>query len=139
MSLTSQGRIVNRKVKEAPRTCGEMKEDSFLSRGGKRIFGTLRNSVIINQEISVVDDLGKKICTWPLEKLSQFAEPGTFDFYIDEYKNRLYPHFKKENGFFVVAVNLEDCSLAETSYLEKLDFPKCEKPSKKKSRKRRRS
>lgn len=116
-----------------------MKEDNFLSRGGKRIFGTLRNSVIINQEISVVDDLGKKICTWPLEKLSQYAEPGTFDFYIDEYKNRLYPHFKKENGFFVVAVNLEDCSLAETSYLEKLNFPKCEKPSKKKSRKRRRS
>lgn len=138
MSLGTEARIVNRKVKESPRTCGEMKEDNYLSRDNKRIFGTLRNSVVINHEISVVDDLGRKICAWPLEKLSQYAEPGTFDFYIDEYRNRLYPHFKKENGFFVVAVNLDDCSLAETSYTEKLDFPKCEKP-KKKSRKRRRS
>ncbi len=129
---------MNRKVKEAPRVCAPMKEDSYLSRNGKRIFGTLRNSVIITDDISVVDDLGRKICQWPLEKFVQYAEPGSYDFYIDEYKNRLYPHVKKDNGFFVVSVNLDDCSMADTSYLEKLDFPKCEKP-KKKNRKRRRS
>ena len=133
ISQSVEARIVNRKVKEAPRVCAPMKEDSYLSRDGKRIFGTLRNSVIINEEIIVVDDLGKKICQWPLDKLSQFAEPLTFDFYIDEYKNKLYPHIKKENGFLVMSVDLADCSMADTSYLEKLDFPKCVKPVKKKS------
>ena len=136
---TSEARIVNRKVKEAPRVCAPMKEDSYLSRDGKRIFGTLRNSVIINKEISVVDDLGKKICQWPLHRLGQFAEPLTFDFYIDEYKNKLYPYMKKENGFLVMSVDLADCSMADTSYIEKLDFPKCEKVSKKKVRRRKRS
>jgi hypothetical protein len=137
--VSADARIVNRKVKEAPRVCAPMKEDSYLSRDGKRIFGTLRNSVIIEDEIFVVNDLGKKICQWPLDKLSQFAEPLNFNFYIDEYKNKLYPHIKKENGFLVMSVDLADCSMQDTSYLEKLDFPKCVKPTKKKVRKRKRS
>jgi len=137
----SEARIVNRKVKEAPRTCATMKEDTYLSRDSKRIFGTLRSSVIIENQIRVVDDLGKKICDWPIEKLSQVGNPLDFNFYIDEYKNRLYPHVKKEDGYVVMTVNLEDCSLAETALIESLDFPKCEKPLKKKrsSKKKRKS
>ena len=128
----SEARIVNRRVKEAPRSCTTMKEDSLLSRDTKRIFGTLRSSVIIENQISVVDDLGKRICQWPIEKLAQVGNPLEFNFYIDEFKNRLYPHLKKDEGYVVMTVNLEDCSLAETSMLEQLDFPKCEKPTKKK-------
>ena len=128
------GRIRLRKVPVAPKVCANMDEDKFLSRGGKRIFGTLRNSVIIEQDISLVDDLGKKICQWPTNKWQAYGDPTKFNFYIDEQRNALYPYMKSDSNYQVMKISLDDCSIGELQTTDKLELPKCE--SKKKSRTR---
>lgn len=139
VSFDVQARIRNNKVKDPPRTCATMKEEEFLSRPGKKVFGTLRNSVVIEDDLSVISDLGKKICQFPLEKINQYGNITDFKYYVDEYKNVLYPYVKQENGYFVMKVAMNDCSIVEEVTKEQLDFPKCEKPSKKKSRSKKRA
>lgn len=125
------GRIRLRKVPIAPKVCANMDEDKFLSRGSKRIFGTLRNSVIIEQDISLVDDLGKKICQWPTDRWQPLGDLSKYTFYIDEQRNALYPYMKADNQYQFVKISLDDCSFGEVQTTEKLELPKCE--SKKKS------
>jgi hypothetical protein len=129
----SEARIVNRKVKEAPKTCTIMKEDIFLSRPQKIILGTLRNSIIINDEIKLVNDLGKKICEWPKEPFLAAAPVNIFEFYIDEYKNILIPYAKKETGYVQFKINLSNCEFEEQKEEQSLVLPKCEPPKKKRS------
>lgn len=125
------GRIRMRKVKDAPKVCATMSEDKFLSRGGKRIFGTLRNSVIIEQDISLVNDLGKKICQWPTNRWEALGDLSKYNFYIDEQRNALYPYMKAENQYQFVKISLDDCSLSEVQTTDKLELPKCESRKKK--------
>ena len=126
------GRIRMRKVKDAPKVCSNMEEDKLLSRGGKRIFGTLRNSVIIEQDVALVDDLGKKVCQWPSNKFQAFGDLTKYSFYIDEQRNALYPYMKSDSNYQVMKISLDDCSFGELQTTDKLELPKCE--SKKKSR-----
>ena len=67
------GRIVNRRVKDAPKVCAVMQEDKFLSKEKKQVFGTLKHSVVIEDNISILNDLGKKECQWPFEKLNAYG------------------------------------------------------------------
>lgn len=128
------GRIRMRKVKDAPKVCSVMEEDKLLSRGNKRIFGTLRNSVILENDISIVNDLGKKICQWPSDKWQALGDLSKFTFYIDEQRNALYPYMKNDGQYQFVKISLDDCELGELQATDKLELPKCE--SKKKSRPR---
>lgn len=125
------GRIRMRKVKDAPKVCSNMEEDKLLSRGGKRIFGTLRNSVVFENDISIVNDLGKKICQWPTDKWQSLGDLSKYSFYIDEQRNALYPYTKAANQYQFVKINLDDCAFGELQTSDKLDLPKCE--AKKKS------
>lgn len=131
------GRIRLRKVPIAPKVCANMDEDKFLSRGGKRIYGTLRNSVIIEQDISLVDDLGKKICQWPANRWQALGDLSKYNFYIDEQRNALYPYMKAENQYQFVKISLDDCSLSEVQTTDKLELPKCEAKKKARSRSKR--
>lgn len=132
-SLNSEaGRIRMRKVKDAPKVCSHMEEDKLLSRGNKRIFGTLRNSVIIEQDVALVDDLGKKVCLWPSNKFQVLGDLTKYSFYIDEQRNALYPYMKSDANYQVIKISLDDCSIGEIQTTDKLELPKCE--SKKKSR-----
>ena len=79
------GRIVNRRVKDAPKVCAVMKEDKFLSKQKKQVFGTLKHSVVIEDNVSILNDLGKKECQWPFEKLNIYGNIDNFNYYIDEY------------------------------------------------------
>lgn len=120
------GRIRLRKVPVAPKVCANMDEDKLLSRGNKRIFGTLRSSVIIEQDISLVDDLGKKICHWPSNRWQALGDLSKYNFYIDEQRNALYPYVKAENQYQFVKISLDDCALGEVQTTDKLELPKCE-------------
>lgn len=124
------GRIRMRKVKDAPKVCSHMDEDKLLSRGNKRIFGTLRNSVILENDISVVNDLGKKICHWPSDKWQALGDVNKYAFYIDEQRNALYPYMKAENQYQFLKISLDDCELGEIQTTDKLELPKCEKKKK---------
>lgn len=141
----SEARIRMRKVKEAPKTCVTMKEDSFLSRKDKKVLGTLRHSILIENSneqpsITLVKDKGEKICQWTMDKWSSIEKnnrlPATedFKFHIDEYKEILYPYVQKEDkSYFMMAISFKDCSLDTQITKASLDLPKCESP--KKSRK----
>lgn len=141
----SEARIRLRKVKEAPKTCVTMKEDSFLSRKDKKVLGTLRHSILIENDseapsITLVKDKGEKICQWTMDKWSSIEKdnrlPATeaFKFHIDEYKEVLYPYVQKDDkSYFMMAISFKDCSLDDQVTKASLDFPKCESP--KKSRK----
>ena len=59
----SQARIRLRKVKDPPRTCSVMKKDELLSRPSKPIWSTERHSVVISDEITLLNDLGVKVCS----------------------------------------------------------------------------
>lgn len=131
------GRIRLRKVPIAPKVCANMDEDKFLSRGGKRIFGTLRNSVIIEQDISLIDDLGKKICQWPTDKWQAYGDPTKFNFYIDEQRNALYPYMKSDAAYQFIKISLDDCSIGELQTTDKLELPKCEVKKKSRARSKR--
>lgn len=143
----ADSRIRNRKVKEAPRVCKLMTEDSFLSRTDKRVLGTLRHSMIIEDSsdtrtVTLVKDKGEKLCQWGLEQWesvrseNKLPEIKEFKFHIDEYKEILYPYAKKADAsYFVMAIPFKTCALTEQSTKAKLELPKCE-PPKKKSRRR---
>jgi hypothetical protein len=145
LMLTPQadaGRIVNRRVKDAPKVCAVMKEDKFLSKENKQVFGTLKHSVVIEDNISILNDLGKKECQWPFEKLNIYAEVDSFNYYIDEYKNYIYPYFKnvEKNSYTMLKVSLATCEIEDSYDNDKLEFPKCSKPpaaKKSKSKKKR--
>ena len=147
----SEARIRLRKVKEAPKACKTMEEDSFLSRKEKKVLGTLRHSVLIEDDaseksITLVKDKGEKICQWDLSEWSTIQQDNklpdirSFKFYIDEYKNVIYPYVqKKDNSYFLMSIPINTCDLSAQQTNAKLDLPKCEKPvtkSKKRSKKR---
>lgn len=131
------GRIRMRKVKDAPKVCATMSEDKFLSRGGKRIFGTLRNSVIIEQDISLVNDLGKKICQWSTNRWEALGDLSKYNFYIDEQRNALYPYTKADSQYQFIKISLDDCSISDIQTTDKLELPKCESKKKVRSRSKR--
>lgn len=132
------GRIRMRKVKDAPKVCSVMEEDKLLSRGNKRIFGTLRNSVILENDISIVNDLGKKICQWPTNKWQSLGDLSKYSFYIDEQRNALYPYMKAQNQYQFMKISLDDCELGEMQATDKLELPKCESKKKSRSKSKRR-
>lgn len=142
MTLTEvswAGRIVNRKVKDSPKVCSDMKQDSFLSRAGKKVYGTERTSVIIENKVSVVNDLGKKICAWEIDKLSPYGNVTDFKFYIDEYKNYIYPYVKnsEDDSVTTLKISLNSCQIEETEEDTKFSTPKCDKPVIKKNKRAR--
>lgn len=142
----SEARIRMRKVKEAPKACVTMKEDNFLSRKDKKVLGTLRHSVLIENadeepSITLVKDKGEKICQWTMDKWPSVAKdtrlPAAqdFKFHIDEYKEVLYPYVQKEDkSYFMMAISFKDCSLDTQLTKASLDLPKCEKPKTKSRR-----
>jgi hypothetical protein len=131
------GRIRLRKVKDEPKVCSVMQEDKYLSRSDRRIFGTLRNSVILEGDISIVNDLGKKICQWPYEKWQPLGDVNRFTYYIDEQRNALYPYIKNNDKYQVVKISLDDCSIGEMQITENLELPKCVKAKKARSKSKR--
>lgn len=140
--VVSEARIVNRRVKESPKVCAYMKQDDLLSKPGKTVFGTLRNSVVLEDNISVVNDLGKKVCQWKLDQFQQaFESTGDLNqsqFYIDEYKNYIYPIIKDEqaNTVKTLKISLSTCEVESSDEGDRFQEPKCEKPkSVKKNRK----
>lgn len=134
----SHARIVNRKVKEAPKACKLMEEDSLLSRKNKVVFGTLRHSLLIDDEdqsITLVKDKGEKICQWSfgqwasIQGDNRLPEIGKFKFQIDEYKNTIYPYVRKnDKSYFMMSISLSNCGLENQITKAQLDIPKCEKP-----------
>lgn len=136
----SEARIRNRKVKEAPRVCGMMNEDKFLSRQNKKIYGTERHSLVIGDSVSLLKDKGEKICEWNLDSWKELPPISQFHFYIDEYKEMLYPYVKKEDGsVLVLKVPLSECSLQTQVTQEAFVQPRCEHPQKMSRNKKRRS
>lgn len=131
-SVQAEARIVNRGVKENPKVCGYMKEDKYLSKHGKWIFGTLRNSLVLEEKISIVNDLGKKLCQWNFEKFQSFVEltPYSdftrFKFYIDEYKNYLYSALPRggEQGYTAIKISLSTCEIEGSEEVARFE-PKC--------------
>lgn len=142
----SEGRIRLRKVKEAPKTCKTMEEDRFLSRDDKKVLGTLRHSVLIeddehDQSITLVKDKGEKVCQWNINQWAaiqtdnKLPDIKSFKFYIDEYKNVIYPYVqKKDKSYFVMSIPIQTCDLSNQYTNAKLQLPKCEKPVKRKIR-----
>ncbi len=129
--LTAQARIRNHKVKEAPKVCGPMVEDKLLSRPDKNVFSTERFSLIIEEKVALVKDKGEKLCEWSLDEWSISAPLKQFQFYIDEYKEVLYPYAKKEDGqIFTMQIRLSDCKLTEKNNVDEFVKPACEKPKK---------
>ena len=134
--LSFAGRIRLRKVKEDPKVCAHMTEDSYLSRKNRKVYGTLRNSLIIEDQVLVVDDLGQKICQWPSEKWATMGDLTKYKFYIDEKRNKIYSYLKvaEANQYQVAEVDINNCQLGSLQMVESLDLPKCEKAKKAKVR-----
>lgn len=141
----SEARIRLRKVKEAPKVCKLMDEDAYLSRDGKKVFGTLRHSLVFETSgestVSIVKDKGEKVCQWTGEEWNQILKNnGTenlvgFKYHIDEYKDFLYPYVQKADGsYFMMKIPFAGCQLSDQSTTEKLEIPKCEPPKKAKKR-----
>ena len=125
----SQASIRLRKVKDPPRTCSMMKKDELLSRPSKPIWSTERHSVVISDEITLLNDLGVKVCSWNRNLFGKTVDLSQFRFYVDEYKEFIYPYLdEKENGVVLYKVPFKDCSLTDKVTLSKLEFPNCEKP-----------
>lgn len=137
VSTSEAGRIRLRKVKDEPKVCSVMQEDKSLSRADKRIFGTLRNSVIFENDISIVNDLGKKICQWPYSSWQPMGDLSRYAYYIDEQRNALYPYTKSNDKYQFAKISLDDCTIGEMQITETLDLPKCEKAKKTRSKTKR--
>lgn len=143
-SVFLNAKIRLRKVKDAPRTCTVMKEDPLLSRANKKIFGTEKNSIVIDDGISLVGDLGHKLCSWPMASFTNLGEIKKTSFYIDEYKNILIAFQKvqaadqqvsKQTSVRQIQINIDNCQLGELKNFTEATFPKCVPPkSKKKSK-----
>lgn len=141
------GRIRNRKVKEAPQICGLMQEDVHLTRGGKKVYGTLRHSLVFENDeqmnnISLVKDKGEKICQWQstvwnnILKNNQVENLMSWKYYVDEYKEILYPYVQKaDKSYFIMTIPFATCSLEQQVTRVDLDLPKCEIPKKTKKKK----
>ena len=142
LSLESAaGRIVTRKVKDPPKVCSIMNEDKFLSRTTKRIYGTLRNSLIFDDKISVINDLGKVICQWNYEEWLDLGDVTQYRFFIDEYKNKIMAfsnskEISDQNQYKVAKIDLAQCQLQDIEEKEEIKTPKCEKPRKIKNSKK---
>ncbi len=142
----AQARIRNRNVKEAPKACKLMEEDAFLSRDGKKVFGTLRHSLIFEKNesedsVSLVKDKGERICEWTGDQWNQVLKNNAvennigFKYHVDEYKEVLYPYVRKADGsYFMVSIPFKGCALDSQVTREKLELPKCEIPKKGKKR-----
>lgn len=125
----SEARIRLRKVKDSPKTCAFMKEDSLLSRPAKPVWSTERHSLVVADDITLVNDLGQKVCTWDKNLFLNLGEITKFRFYIDEYKEVIYPYLEtKGAGYLMIKTPFKSCSLDDKSKSESLDFPKCTKP-----------
>jgi hypothetical protein len=124
------GRIRLRKVPEAPKVCKVMKEDPLLSRRDKKILATLKNSLIINEQVSLVNDLGQKQCIWPVEKFQPLGDVRNANFYIDEYKNVLVAYQKVPQGMAQVQINIDQCQFDEYKLTDEVNLPKCSPPKK---------
>lgn len=147
----SDARIRNRKVKEAPKACKTMVEDNFLSREDKKVLGTLRHSILIEDDenkknITLVKDKGEKMCQWSFDQWSsiminnRLPDIESFKFYIDEYKNVIYPYVQKsDKSYFVMSIPIQTCDLSNQVTKAKLELPKCETPSKSRKRFKKRS
>lgn len=109
-----------------------MKVDSLLSRPAKPIWSTERHSVVVADDVTLVNDLGQKICSWNKSSFTSLGEVSEFHFYIDEFKEVLYPYLElpEKGGYLLFKVPLKSCSLEDQSPTKDLDFPKCEKPKK---------
>ncbi len=136
----AEARIVYRKVKEPPKVCGIMKEDPYLSKEEKIVYGTLKYSVVIEEKVSLISDLGKKKCQWNIDDFAAYGEVESFSFYIDEYKNYLYPFVKnvQNNSYTMLKIALASCQVEDMLVNEKLELPKCDKPAPKSRPKKRR-
>lgn len=133
------GRIRMNKVKDAPKSCTVMKEDPFLSRPYRRVWATQRSSVVVDMQdtVTLLDDLGNKICDWKTDDFEALGNIQDFRFYIDEFKSMLHPYVKREEGGFLrIDVPFKSCSLSKQTALEQIEMPKCDPP--KKTRKTRR-
>ena len=105
-----------------------MKEDSLLSRPVKPVWSTERHSVVVADDITLVNDLGHKVCSWDRKAFSEFGDITKIHFYIDEFKENIYPYIdRKESGFLVIKSAFRDCSFTEKLMVQSLSFPKCEK------------
>lgn len=134
----AEARIRNRKVKEAPKSCKLMSEDSLLSRKEKKVLGTLRHSLLIEEDvksITLVKDKGEKICQWSFNQWSgiqsdnNLPDVSSFKFHIDEYKNVIYPYVEKaDKSYFVMSIPIETCDLSNQITKTELAIPRCEKP-----------
>ncbi|MBC7419293.1 MAG: hypothetical protein H7328_01075 [Bdellovibrio sp.] len=130
-AVAADARIRLRKVTEAPKVCDYMAEDKLLSRADKKVYSTERHSIVIEDTIALVKDKGEKICEWPLDEWAISAPVTSFKFYIDEYKEILYPFAKKDDGFvFTMKVAIANCQFSDKTNLEKFEKPVCEKPKK---------
>ena len=148
ISSNAESRIRNRKVREAPKVCKLMSEDALLSRAGKKVFGTLRHSLVFensdtNDSVSLIKDKGEKICEWTGDQWRQILKSNAvennigFKYHIDEYKEFLFPYAQKADGsFFMITIPFLSCELSDQVTKEKLEIPKCEKPKKAKKRKK---
>lgn len=134
--FSEAGRIRLRKVKESPKVCAHMVEDNYLSRKNRKVYGTLRNSLIIEDQVLVVDDLGQKICQWPSEKWATMGDLTKYKFYIDEKRNKIYSYLKnaEANQYQVAEVDINNCQLGSLQTVSDLDLPRCEKTKKSKQK-----
>lgn len=148
---TADARIRNRKVKEAPKSCKLMEEDALLSRSGKKVFGTLRHSLVFEKNetsdlVSLIKDKGEKICEWSGDQWGQILRNNqvesamNFKFHIDEHKEILFPYVHKADGsYFLLSIPFATCALDNQVTKEKLEIPKCEKPKKAKKRRKKKT
>lgn len=135
LASVCEAKIRNRKVKEAPRSCTVMSEDHYLSRDEKKIFSTERHSLVIDEKVSLIKDKGEKICEWSLDTWNALPPLNQFSFYIDEYKEMLYPYAQKDDGSVVVLkVPLGDCHIDEAVTQAEFIKPNCVRPIAKSSR-----
>lgn len=134
---SADARIRMRKVKDPPRVCAMMIKDELLSRPSKPIWSTERNSLVVSDNITLVNDLGIKICEWNKDMFNNIGEISRVRFFIDEYKEVIYPYIdNNERGTLLVKVPFKTCDLADRVTLNKFQLPNCEKPEKPKKAKR---
>lgn len=126
------------RVKDHPKVCSVMNEDKYLSNSNKKILGTLRNSVIFHNDITLVSDLGKKICRWSYDQWLALGDISKYKYFIDEQRNALYPYKKIDNQYKVAKINLNDCEISDIQLTDILDLPKCESKKKSRSKSKRR-
>jgi hypothetical protein len=136
VEVAHAGRIVNRRVREPAKVCAYMLPDKLLSKGEKSVFGTEKYSVVIDRDLSILNDLGQRKCNWSLNQFSSYGELDDFKYYIDEFKDYIYPYIKNaDQKYTILKVSLNSCQIESESNTSFLEFPKCEKPKVKRHKK----